>query len=77
MDEKKVDSVDLVKAYMVQISEHNKSGANLNALISTVQEEILLNIAQNLDRELAAGKRRSHLHGIPFIAKVAPSPNPS
>ncbi|KAK0612445.1 amidase signature domain-containing protein [Bombardia bombarda] len=69
LDEGKLTSVDLVKAYTAQIKRHNHDGLKLHALISVVPEQTALEIAKGLDEERVRGNCRSRLHGIPFIAK--------
>jgi Amidase len=65
-----VSSADLVAQYLQQIERHNHQGAKLNAMISTVPRELLLETAKELDRERAAGKVRGLFHGIPIVVKV-------
>ncbi|OHE97691.1 hypothetical protein CORC01_07106 [Colletotrichum orchidophilum] len=66
---REVTAVELTKAYLEQIRKHNKAGAHLNAIISVVPEEQLLETASKLDQERAEGRVRSPYHGIPFVVK--------
>lgn len=58
---------DVVKAYLDRIEAIDKNGPQLNSII-VVNPDALL-IAAELDKELAAGKNRGPLHGIPVIIK--------
>ena len=58
---------DVVKIYLERIDELDKNGPKLNSVIRINPDA--LQIAQELDRELAAGKSRGPLHGIPVILK--------
>ncbi|KAH6842213.1 amidase signature domain-containing protein [Chaetomium sp. MPI-CAGE-AT-0009] len=69
LEEHKTTSVEIVKAYLGQISKHNKSGTHLNCVNIVVPEKILLDAASELDRERAKGHLRSPYHGIPFLVK--------
>ncbi|KAI6886182.1 amidase signature enzyme [Hortaea werneckii] len=69
LDEKRTTSVELVEAYLAQINAHNHSGLKLNALISVAPADLLLATARKLDHERSSGRRRSSLHGIPFVCK--------
>ncbi|KAI7372540.1 amidase signature enzyme, partial [Hortaea werneckii] len=69
LDEKRTTSVELVEAYLAQINAHNHSGLKLNALISVAPADLLLAVARKLDHERSSGRRRSSLHGIPFVCK--------
>ncbi|KAI0521431.1 amidase signature domain-containing protein [Xylaria bambusicola] len=69
LDEGSLTSVDLVNAYIGQVEKHNKNGARLNAVLSLVPEQTVLESARKSDQERAAGKPRSRLHGIPFLVK--------
>lgn len=64
-----ITSVDLVHAYLSQISQHNHAGLHLNALISLAPTSLLLSHATKLDAERASGHLRSPLHGIPILLK--------
>ncbi|PWY96124.1 amidase [Aspergillus sclerotioniger CBS 115572] len=63
-------SVDIVNAYLAQITKHNHSGLGLRALIS-VNLETALSQAADRDKERAQGYIRGPLHGIPIIVKDA------
>lgn len=58
---------DLVQACLKRIAEIDESGPGLHSII-TVNPDAL-QIAETLDREMKAGKRRGPLHGIPVILK--------
>ena len=53
--------------YLLRIERLDKNGPMLNSVISVNPEA--LRIAEELDRELAEGKDRGPLHGIPAILK--------
>jgi amidase len=58
---------DVVKEYLKRIDEIDKNGPALNSVI--VVNPDALKIAAEMDAELAAGKSRGPLHGIPVILK--------
>ena len=58
---------ELVEAYLDRISEIDKSGPGLNSILSINPDAI--QIAEELDKELKAGKSRGPMHGIPVILK--------
>ena len=58
---------DIVKLYLDRIVEIDKNGPKLNSIIEINPDA--LQIAGELDRELAAGKIRGPLHGVPVIIK--------
>jgi amidase len=58
---------DVVRAYLDRIEAIDKNGPKLNSII--VINPDALQIAAELDKELAAGKSRGPLHGIPIILK--------
>ncbi len=58
---------DVVNAYLERIEALDKNGPNLNSII--IVNPDALEIAEQLDAELAAGKSRGALHGIPVILK--------
>ncbi|KAL6837239.1 amidase signature domain-containing protein [Trichoderma camerunense] len=68
-DRSELNAESLVKQVLDQVNKHNKKGLHLGALISVAPRQQLLERAQFLDQERAAGKARSPLHGIPFIVK--------
>jgi amidase len=63
-------SVELVQACLAQIDKHDQRGAQLNATISTVSFQSLMERSKQLDRERAAGRVRGFFHGIPILIKV-------
>jgi amidase len=65
--EGKFSVTDVVKVYLDRIIEIDKNGPGLNSIIEINPDA--LQIAEELDRELAAGKSRGPLHGIPVILK--------
>ncbi len=58
---------DVVSHYLSRIDVIDKDGPHLNSIIQVNPDA--LKIAQNLDKELAAGKSRGPLHGIPVLLK--------
>lgn len=58
---------DVVSTYIERIEEIDDNGPQLNSIIEINPDA--LQIAEELDRELAAGKSRGPLHGIPVILK--------
>ncbi|KKP07161.1 hypothetical protein THAR02_00697 [Trichoderma harzianum] len=69
-DRSELNAESLVKQVLDQVNKHNRHGLHLGALISVDPRQQLLERAQFLDQERAAGKARSPLHGIPFIVKL-------
>lgn len=65
--EKKYTIHDVVNVYLERINALDKNGPKLNALIRVNPDA--LQIADELDKELAAGKTRGPLHGVPVILK--------
>jgi amidase len=65
--EGKFSVTDVVNTYLDRIIEIDKNGPGLNSIIEINPDA--LQIADELDRELAAGKSRGPLHGIPVILK--------
>jgi amidase len=65
--EGKFTITDVVRAYLERIDEIDKNGPQLNAII--VVNPDALQIAAELDKELADGKIRGPMHGIPVILK--------
>ncbi|MBN1407557.1 MAG: amidase [Calditrichaceae bacterium] len=57
----------IVELYLDRIEEIDKKGPKLNSII-TINPDAL-HIAHELDRELAEGRSRGPLHGIPVIIK--------
>jgi amidase len=62
-----VTSRSLVLAYLARIRAYDLQGPRLNAMISMNRR--VLEIADALDRERAAGRVRGPLHGIPIVVK--------
>jgi Asp-tRNA(Asn)/Glu-tRNA(Gln) amidotransferase A subunit family amidase len=62
---RKVSSVDLTKMYLGRLKRY---GPKLNCTI-TLTEELALEQAGAADRQIAAGRYRGSLHGIPWGAK--------
>lgn len=62
-----VRSTSLVGLYLSQIDKHD---GYLHDMLSMPSRESLQKIATELDKERAAGKVRSALHGTPIIVKV-------
>ena len=63
--DKKISSVELTTLYLDRLE---KQGASLNAVAERTAD-LALKQAQQADKELAAGKPRSPLHGVPYGAK--------
>lgn len=57
----------IVQFYIDRIEEIDRNGPNLNSIIMVNPDA--LKIADSLDQELALGKSRGPLHGIPVILK--------
>lgn len=58
---------DIVNIYLDRILKIDKNGPGLNSII--IVNPDALKIAEELDRELAEGKKRGPLHGVPVILK--------
>jgi len=58
---------DVVKVYIDRIMEIDKNGPLLNSIIEINPDA--LDIAKEMDRELAAGKIRGPLYGVPIVLK--------
>jgi amidase len=58
---------DVVNVYLDRIKEIDRNGPKLNSIIDINPDALL--IAEELDSELAAGKSRGPLHGVPVILK--------
>jgi amidase len=65
--ERKFTIADIVKVYLDRIDEIDKNGPKLNSVIHINPDA--LQIAVELDKELAEGKSRGPLHGVPVILK--------
>lgn len=72
-----ITSQELVAAFLDQIDRHNRSGINVNALLSVCPREVAIAQARQLDDERRQGKVRSDLHGIPIVLKDAIVTHPS
>lgn len=62
---KKVTSTDLTKMYLSRLKKYDPQ---LRCVI-TLTEDLALRQAEKADEEIAAGKYRGPLHGIPYAAK--------
>ncbi len=62
---RKVSSTDLTKMYLARLKRH---GDTLKCVV-TLTEELALAQAAQADKEIAAGRYRGQLHGIPWGAK--------
>ena len=62
---RQVSSTELTKMYLERLKEH---GPTLQCVV-TMTEELALKQAARADAEIAAGKYRGPLHGIPYGAK--------
>jgi amidase len=58
---------DVVKVYMDRINEIDENGPELNSIIEINPDA--LNIADEIDKEIAAGKSTGPLFGVPVILK--------
>jgi amidase len=58
---------EVVAAYLDRIIETDMNGPQLNSILEINPDA--MQIAEELDREMAAGKTRGPLHGIPVILK--------
>jgi Asp-tRNA(Asn)/Glu-tRNA(Gln) amidotransferase A subunit family amidase len=67
MDEGKLTSVELTRAYIARIAALNKSGPGLNA-VSQLNRDALRDAAL-LDKERKDGKVRGPAHGLPILLK--------
>lgn len=67
MQEGKLTSVQLTRAYLERISQLDQAGPTLKSVLSVNPDA--LRIAEQLDQERRAGKVRSVLHGIPVTVK--------
>jgi len=67
MAQGKASSEGITRAYLKRITEFDKAGPKLNAVIEVNPDAVAL--AQVLDRERKEGKLRGPLHGIPVLIK--------
>jgi amidase len=58
---------EVVRTYLDRIQSIDKSGPGLNSVLEINPDA--MSIAGDLDRELAAGKKRGPLHGVPVLLK--------
>lgn len=65
--QKKYTIAAVVQGYLNRIQEIDKNGPQLNSVIEVNPDA--LEIAKELDKELAEGKSRGPLHGIPVLLK--------
>lgn len=66
-DEGKYTIKKVVETYLERIESIDRNGPGLNSVI--VVNPDALAMAEELDRELASGKKRSPMHGVPVILK--------
>ena len=64
---KKASVSEIAKWYLARIEELDRSGTKLNA-IRTIAPDAL-HVARQLDDEIASGRIRGPLHGIPIVLK--------
>ena len=62
---RKISSVELTKLYLARLRRYDP----LLKCVVTLMDELALRQAKQADRELAAGKERGPLHGIPWGVK--------
>ena len=67
LDERRLSAREMTGWYLERIESMNHSGVALNAVRELAPDA--LEAAKRADDELAAGKRRSLLHGIPVLVK--------
>lgn len=65
IETRKVTSMQLTKMYLSRLKKY---GSMLKCVV-TLTEDLALKQAHRADREIAAGKYRGHLHGIPWGVK--------
>lgn len=63
--ERKLSSVELTKLYLTRLKKYDE----LLKCVVSLTEELALAQAERADREIAAGRHRGPLHGIPWGAK--------
>ncbi len=75
LETKQVTSVDLTRMYLARLKRYNPT---LNFVV-TFTDDLAMEQAQQADREIAAGKYRGPLHGIPWGCKdiIAVPPYPT
>jgi Asp-tRNA(Asn)/Glu-tRNA(Gln) amidotransferase A subunit family amidase len=62
---RKISSIELTKLYLARLQKYNE----LLKCVVTLTEDLALQQAERADREIAAGRYRGPLHGIPWGAK--------
>jgi len=67
LEERRLSVCEIVGWYLKRIESMNHSGVALNAVREVAAD--VLEAAGRADDELAAGKRRSALHGVPVLVK--------
>ncbi|CAD6585396.1 MAG: hypothetical protein TREMPRED_004126 [Tremellales sp. Tagirdzhanova-0007] len=67
LDDRRINSTQLVQAYLERIEKNNLQGLELRAVIETAPH--VLETARQLDEERSAGRMRSRLHGVPILIK--------
>lgn len=67
LEDKKITVVQLIQSYLTRIDEIDANGPGINSIIHVNNQALTL--AKELDHELAEGKSRGTLHGIPIILK--------
>lgn len=73
LEDREVTSSELVIQYLDQIEKHNHNGMKLHAVISVAPKNLLLQRAEELDRERQEKGSRGPMHGIPILVKVIPT----
>ncbi|WP_350656467.1 amidase family protein [Psychrobacter sp. S1-30-MNA-CIBAN-0213] len=68
LQEGSLTSVELTQYYLDQIAANNQQGLTLRAVVDINPDALA--IARELDKERAAGKVRSPLHGLPILIKA-------
>jgi len=67
MQNKELTSVEITQLYLNRITQLDKTGPHLNAVIEINKDALA--IAQSMDDERKSGKTRGLLHGIPVLIK--------
>jgi amidase len=67
MERKQYSARDLTELYLTRIAAIDKAGPTLNSVIELNKDA--LRIADEMDKERAAGKVRGPMHGIPVLIK--------
>ncbi len=66
-DEGRFTIEEVVQAYLDRIDEIDRNGPALNSILTVSTDA--LDLAAELDQELAAGNKRGTLHGVPVLLK--------